>query len=125
MTSRKTLILRKERLVQTLPCLSELIRGSLIERHLRCGKLGCHCAKGEAHRVWYLTVSFSGGRTEQVTVPGALVPTVRRWLKNYERWWETLEEVSAINRELLRQRWLQGESDKGRRRNVREKGSSG
>jgi hypothetical protein len=25
---------------------------------------------------------------------------------NYARWWEGLEEVSAINRELLRKRWL-------------------
>jgi len=123
MNLRKALLLRRERLVQKLPPLSELIRGSLIERHLRCGKLGCRCAKGEGHRAWYITVTFAGGRTEQVTVPGALVPTVRRWLKNYERWWEILEEVSAINRELLRKRWLGGESQEGRR-DVREKRST-
>jgi len=107
MASKRTLILRRERLVQRLQSISDLIRGSLIERHLRCGKLGCHCAKGEGHRAWYLTVSFAGGRTEQVTVPEALVPMVRKWLKNYDRWWEIMEEVSAINRELLRQRWLE------------------
>ena len=124
MNPKKTLLLRRERLVQKLPPLSELIRGSLIERHLRCGKLGCHCAKGAGHRAWYLTVTFSGGRTEQVTVPPALVPVIRGWLKNYECWWQILEEVSAINRELLRKRWLGGETHGGRRRNVREKGST-
>jgi len=125
MSSRKTLILRKERLVQKLPSLSEVIRGSLIERHLRCGKQGCHCAEGEGHQAWYLTVSFAGGRTEQVTVPEALVPTVRGWLKNYGHWWETLEEVSAINRELLRQRWLGRETHPRRRGDVRKKRSTG
>jgi hypothetical protein len=60
-----------------------------------------------------------------VTVPEALVPTIRGWLKNYESWWEILEEVSAINRELLRKRWLEGKTHEGRRRDVREKGSTG
>ena len=90
MNPKKTLLLRRERLVQKLPPLSEHLRGSLIERHLRCGKLGCHCAKGAGLRASYLTVSFSGGRTEQVTIPEALAPVVRGWLKNYERWWEIL-----------------------------------
>jgi hypothetical protein len=61
-----------------------------------------------------------------VTVPEAWVPTVRGWLRNYERWWETLEEVSGINRELLRRRWLSNNRTKQqRRREVREKRSSG
>lgn len=125
MKSRNILLRRRDRLIRKLPPLSELIRGSLIERHVRCGKPGCHCAKGEGHQAWYLTVTFAEGRTEQVTVPQALVPVVRRWVKNYGRWWETLEEVSAINRELLRQRWLQGGVDPRRGRDVREKGFSG
>lgn len=106
MNPKRALFVRREDLVQQLPPLSEVIRGSLIERHLRCGKPNCHCARGEGHLVWYLAVSFTRGRTEQVTVPQALVPYVRRWLDNYERWWVILEEISEINRELLRKRWI-------------------
>jgi len=106
MNPKQALLLRRDRVVQQLPPLTEVVRGSLVERRLRCGKPTCHCARGEGHRVWYLTVSFARGRTEQVTVPPALVPAVQRWLANYHRWWDGLEEVSAINRELLRQRWI-------------------
>ena len=120
MDSMRALLLQRQRLVKQLPPFSEVIRGSLIERRLRCGNSRCHCARGEGHHAWYLTVSFAGGRTEQVTVPEGWVPQVRRWLKNYERWWVILEEVSAVNRELLRRRWV----DDGRRRDVREKRSA-
>ena len=116
MNRKQTLLLRRTRLVRRLPPLTEVVRGSLIERHLRCGKPTCHCARGAGHRVWYLTVSFAGGRTEQVTVPVALVPAVQRWLKNYGRWWAGLEAVSAINRELLRKRWLAASPAKRGRR---------
>lgn len=116
MNPKRALLLRRARVVQQLPPLAEMVRGSLVERRLRCGKPTCHCTGGEGHRVWYLTVSFARGRTEQVTVPEALVPAVQRWLKNYHRWWDGLEEVSAINRELLRKRWVDnGGVKRGRR----------
>ncbi len=106
MNPKHALLRRRARVVQQLPPLTEVVRGSLVERHLRCGKPTCHCVRGVGHRVWYLTVTFARGRTEQVTVPGALVPVVQRWLQNYHHWWDGLEEVSAINRELLRKRWI-------------------
>ena len=100
---------KREKLLRELPPLAEIVRGSLIERHLRCGKASCHCAdRGDnGHRVFYLTVSFGGGRTEQITVPIPSVPVVRRWVENYGRWWKAVEEISAINRKLLRERLIE------------------
>lgn len=89
-----------------LPPFEELIRGSLLERQVRCGKSTCHCVDGPGHPVVYVGVTFRGGRTEQVTVPRELVPTIRRWVRNYQLWWEAIEEVSAINRRLLRLRQI-------------------
>jgi hypothetical protein len=71
---------------------------------LRCGKPGCHCVTGEKHRATYLSVSFPGGRTEQISLPPDLVPLARRWVANYGKWWEAVEKVSAINRKILRSR---------------------
>jgi hypothetical protein len=45
-----------------------------------------------------------GGKGMQVTVPSELVPVVRQWTENYRRVWELIEEVPAVNRELLRER---------------------
>jgi hypothetical protein len=108
MNPKRALILRRQQVLRDLPPLEEVARGSLIERHLRCGNPGCHCAQDEGHRAFYLAVSFSKGRTEQVTVPVALVPVVRRWIDNYKRLWAVIEEVSGINRDLLRRRWIDG-----------------
>ena len=69
---------------------------------MRCGQPHCRCAAGERHAATVFTVSFPGGRTEQLSLPAAVVPTVRAWVANYQRWWAIIEKVSAINRELLR-----------------------
>ena len=88
------------------PPITEVVRGSLIERYRRCGKPNCHCVKGEGHHSWYLTTSFGRGKTEQVTVPEKLVPYVAQWIENYNSWWDSVEKISKINRELLRRRWI-------------------
>lgn len=109
MNPRRALLLKRKRVTQHLPPLEEVVRGSLLKRSIRCGKPNCRCAQGEGHQTFYLTVSFARGRTEQLTIPPALVPTVRRWLANYQDLWLALEEISAVNRQLLRKRWLEEE----------------
>lgn len=113
---RRTLHRKRKKALERLPSLAEVVRGSLLERHLRCGKPSCHCAHGKGHRVFYLTASFPGGRTQQITVPPNLVPVVRRWLDNYEQWRKVVEEVSVVNRELLRKRLVSPDETGGTRR---------
>lgn len=98
------LLKRRQRLLGKLPPLDEVMRGSLIERRVRCGKSSCRCANGELHEAVYLSVTHRGGRTEQISVPRELVAQVRQAIAIYDQWWEVLEQVSAVNRELLRQR---------------------
>ena len=98
------LIKRRQRLLAKLPALDEVLRGSLVERSVRCGKPSCRCAEGELHRAVYLSVTHRGGRTEQISLPRDLVATVRNGLAVYQQCWQILEQVSALNRDLLRQR---------------------
>lgn len=98
----KRLVDRRRRAVTGLPPLADVLRGSVVVRSLRCGKAGCRCADGEGHRATYLSVTFAGGRTQQISVPPELVPLVERQVANYHAWWNAIEKVSAINRELLR-----------------------
>lgn len=95
---------RCQRLLARLPPLEEVVRGSVLTRELRCGKPTCHCASGPGHRATYLAVSFGGGRTEQISLPAPLVAQARKWVANYQAWWDAVEAISAINRELLRRR---------------------
>jgi len=102
------LLARRHRLLAKLPPLDEVLRGSLVERSVRCGKPGCRCASGALHTAVYLSVTHRGGRTEQISVPRELVSTVRTGIAVYVRWWEILEQVSKVNRELLRHRRAHG-----------------
>ena len=111
--SRASLLLRRAKISEKLPPLEEVMRGSFLERQVRCGKPTCRCAKGPGHPILYVTVTFPGGRTQQVTVPRHLAGTVRLWTSNYLRWWQAIEEVSAINRRLLQLREIPSDGPPG------------
>jgi hypothetical protein len=93
----------RDRLLARLPVTAELLRGSLLQRTIRNHARGCaKCASGEGHRLSVLTVSYPGGRTRQLSLRSELVPTVRRWLANYQRLKEAIEAICELNHDLLR-----------------------
>jgi len=118
MTTSK-LLARRRRAVGKLPPIEEVLRGSILERSVRCGQPNCRCAAGELHAATVLSVSFPGGRTEQISLPATLLRTVRQWVANYQRWWAIIEKVSAINRELLRTQRRAGKGRPAVRRGTR------
>ena len=94
---------RKQGLAKLLPSVTEILRGSLVERYVTCGNPSCKCARGERHGpVWYLTVTLGKGRTTGGIIPAEKVDEVRGWIENYHNLREHLEKISDINRELLR-----------------------
>lgn len=104
--SAGSLLKHRARVPKNLPRLEEVLRGSFLHREIRCGKPRCRCRKGRGHVLLCVTVSFPGGRTQQVTVPVDLAATVKLWIDNYRRYWQAIEEISAINRRLLQMRQI-------------------
>jgi len=100
----RRLLERRRRILAKLPPLEEVLRGSVVVRSLRCGKPSCHCAEGEGHPATYLSVTHAGGRTEQISLPAELVAVAERGVAHYHAWWAAIEQLSAINRDLIRQR---------------------
>src|SRR5246500_4560257 len=99
--------LRKRRrvLLRQLPPLDAILRGSLIKRYKRCGKPECKCAEGPGHGPkYYLSVSRPGSRPQMDYVPQEGHAQAAEFVANYHRAREILEEISEINRELLRRR---------------------
>ena len=93
---------RRDRLAASMPDAAGFLAGSLAEQRRRCGKEGCRCAQGELHGPYaYLSVA---GR--MVYVPAVLGDAVRARLEDSGRLREALEEISAINLELLARREL-------------------
>ena len=96
---------RRRKLLSSLPPLERILRGSLIERYKRCGRPGCHCANDRGHGPkLYLSVSVSGERPQMDYVPSASHAQVSEFLANFHNVREMLNEICAINTELLRRR---------------------
>ena len=96
---------RRRKLIRAMPALDRIMRGSLIERYKRCGRPGCHCAEGRGHGPKiYLSVSVSGERPQMDYVPNARGDEVRGMVDNFNRAREILNEICAINTELLRRK---------------------
>ena len=93
---------RRRRLARSLPDVEGLISGSVVEQGRRCGKEGCRCASGELHGPYtYVVLPRAAGRTRTVYVPAAAAEAVRRGAGISAQVRDALEEISAINVELL------------------------
>lgn len=122
--SATSLLKQREKVLKGLPPLGEILRGSFLRREIRCGKPRCRCQKGPGHVLLCVTVSVPGGGTQQVTVPPELAPTIKVWIDNYRRYWQAIEDVSAINRKLLKLRQIpvgvRSRSSQGAEKKARE-----
>ena len=93
---------RRRRLARNLPDVEGLISGSVVEQGRRCGKEGCRCNSGELHGPYtYVVLPRAGGRTRTVYVPAAAAEAVRAGAAVSARLRAVVEEISAINIELL------------------------
>lgn len=101
----------RERLLARLPDLGKVLRGTVVQRYRRCGRADCHCAQpGERGHgpAYYLMVTVGRGQTVQIYVPREHKREAEAWVRNFQRARETLEEISAVNRKLLKEGELFG-----------------
>jgi len=92
----------RDRVLEGLPDLREIVRGSLFKRTIR-HRQGCpKCQAGDGHPMWILTVGYRGGRTRQRSLRAEQVPQVRAWLANYRKSKTALEKLCELNQQLLR-----------------------
>jgi hypothetical protein len=100
--TREQLIATRQTLVSQLPVTGEMLRGSVVERTVRHSR-GCTiCAGGGGHPLSVLTVTYTGGRTRQFSLRREQIEEVRRWVGNYHKLREALEEICKLNHGLLR-----------------------
>ena len=115
--TRDQLVATRQALVSQVPMTGEILRGSVVQRTVRHSS-GCTiCAGGGGHPLSVLTVTYAGGRTRQFSLRREQIEEVRRWLGNYHKLREALEEVCELNHGLLR-------PDNGAKRRTRSKRSA-
>ena len=97
---------RRHQLVRGLPPIEQIVRGSLMETYKRCGRPNCHCSDGPGHgpKRYLSTIARTGERPRLGYVPNAAYAQVAEFLTNFRKLQEMLNEICAINAELLRRR---------------------
>jgi len=95
---------KKEMLSKGLPSITEVMRGTFIKWYGECKNPKCKCRKDKSYRHGpYYRVSYSkDGRTHHVYVPLKGEKKIRVWVENYQKIWNAIEEISAINIQIIR-----------------------
>ena len=104
--STEDLKARKAHIMDSFPVPENVLRSSLITRHVKCGKPNCRCASGDGHESLYLS-SYYHGHTYLDYVPKSHVEKVSQYLCDYETVSSLLIELSEINLELFRRKELE------------------
>ena len=100
--TEKQITAARHKLARQAPALTGVLRGSLFERTIGHSSGCAECDRGQGHPLWVLNVVYPGGKTRQLSLRPAQVPQVRRWLDNYRRLKQTLEQIFELNQQLLR-----------------------
>src|ERR1700740_2101331 len=97
---------RRHQLVRSLPPIEQIVRGSLTETFKRGARPTCHCVDGPGHgpKRYLSTIARTGERPRLGYVPNAAHIQVAEFLANFRQLQEMLNEICAINAELLRRR---------------------
>jgi hypothetical protein len=111
--TRARAIRNREKIAAQLSSVTEVLRGSLLQRTIRHSSGCLKCARGEGHLLWVLTVGYPGSKTRQVSLRPGQVPQVRKALEHYRKFKQGLEAISELNQFLLR---LDREESKERER---------
>jgi hypothetical protein len=103
---------RREALPEQLRGIGNLMRGTLVPTKVRCGRRGCVCETGEKHVKVHLSLNLHG-RTRGCYV-GGQEAAVASLIREYQRAWNLIEQLTEVNLELIR-----GEHPGGRQRKKR------
>lgn len=96
---------RRDELLAKLRDLPDLMRGSVCERRVRCGRSGCWCTQkgSRGHPGFHLTVNVDG-RTRTRYLRGPDVEGVHRLVSNYHRLWKLVEALTRVHLAMFQAR---------------------
>jgi len=78
-----------------------MITGSVVLRHIKCGKPNCRCTRGYPHFVCQVTYKEKG-KTKTVYVDKKKQAQALLWSRNYKLFKKLLKEHTWINLALLK-----------------------
>ena len=101
MTERQKLWAKSRYLRSEMRKIGPMITGSVVLRHIKCGKPNCRCTKGYLHFICQVTYKEKG-KTKTVYVDKKKHAQALFWSRNYKLFKKLLKEHTEINLELLK-----------------------
>ena len=94
----------KQKVVGQLPPFTEVLRGTFIKCYLECIRPNCKChqAKRYRHGPYYRISYGKGKKMHHIYVPLAWKEKPKERTRNYQKVWEGIEKISALNIKLLK-----------------------
>ena len=112
---RKRLEQEREALLEQLRGLGNLMRGTVLQVGVKCGRAGCGCERGEKHRKVHLSVNL-GGRTRGCYLGREREALVAPLIAEYQRAWRVINALTTVNLALVRGPHRGGRARRKRRR---------
>lgn len=77
-----------------------MMQGYLYHSPRRCGRAGCHCARGELHDAWVVATTVEGKRTTR-SLQGRRLRAIRKLAKDYRRFRQARSRLRGLSQEAL------------------------
>lgn len=100
--------------IRKLASTKPFIAGTVVEYEKVCGNPNCKCARGEKHRARHLTYKDENQKTVSVYIPADMLWEVKEWTQEYKRIKDLLQQISGLQREILRRHATEKRLKRGR-----------
>jgi hypothetical protein len=97
----KARLAEQRALVATLLRLRTQLQGSLVVRHMECGKAGCACHTGRKHGPYFVLSNRSRGRGSFAYLDAAGAARARTLVGRYREFRRGLRRLQKVNLELV------------------------
>jgi len=77
-----------------------MMHGYVYHSPRKCGRAGCHCARGELHDAWVVATSVGGKRTTR-SLRGVQLRKVRKLADEYRRFRQARRTLRSLSQEAL------------------------
>lgn len=91
-----------------------LIIGTVVEYEKVCGNPKCKCASGDKHKAQHLTYKDENQKTVSVYIPADMLEEVKEWTQENKRIKELLQQISDLQRDILRRHVTERRLKRGR-----------
>ena len=100
--------------LKKLAAAKPFIAGTVVEYEKVCGNPRCKCATGDKHRAQHLTYKDENQKTVSVYISADMLEEVKKWTEEHKRVKDLLQEISDLQREILRRHAMEKRLKKGR-----------